>query len=210
MTIREAYSQWSTTYDHDINHTRDLDQRVTRELLGDSKFHHGIEIGCGTGKNTPFYLSICQRVTALDFSPGMLQIARQKIDSTNVTFLETNLRERWPVDDAVADLVACNLVLEHIDELGPIFSEASRCLKPAGEFYVCELHPFCQYEGGRAKFQRQDTTTFIDAYLHHFTDFYSAANSNGFYLADVREWWVENDQQNSVPRLISFRWAKVA
>lgn len=51
------------------------------------------------------------------------------------------------------NLVICNLVLEHIENLSFIFSEASRVLIPDGHFFVCELHSFRQHQGTQANFQ---------------------------------------------------------
>ncbi|MBA2113776.1 class I SAM-dependent methyltransferase [Bremerella alba] len=209
MSIRDAYSQWSITYDQDINRTRDLDQVATQQLLGNSRYQHTIEIGCGTGKNTSFYLSISETVTAVDFSPGMLDLARLKVESPSVVFREANLRERWPGADLAADLVACNLVLEHMDEMLPVFSESSRCLAAGGEFFVSELHPYRQYLGSQAQYQREGEVTFIDAYVHHFSEFHSAARSSGFQLNDVQEWWDDDLKERVPPRLITFLWKKV-
>ncbi len=46
MNIREAYTQWSATYDNDHNLTRDLDQVVTRNMLGHARYTSVLEIVC--------------------------------------------------------------------------------------------------------------------------------------------------------------------
>jgi len=33
MNIQNAYNEWSDSYDSDLNLTRDLDSKLTRELL---------------------------------------------------------------------------------------------------------------------------------------------------------------------------------
>ena len=34
MSIEHAYTEWSATYDSDVNRTRDLDAEVVRKRLG--------------------------------------------------------------------------------------------------------------------------------------------------------------------------------
>ena len=153
MSIRDAYNTWAATYDTDRNLTRDLDQRVTRQTLSGLRCASILEIGCGTGKNTPFLAQIGEHVHCLDFSEAMLARAQAKSPPANVTFTVADLTRSWPCADQSADLVVCNLVLEHIADLPFIFGEASRCLVEQGHFFVCELHPFKQYEGSKAKFQ---------------------------------------------------------
>ncbi|HKP36066.1 MAG TPA: methyltransferase domain-containing protein, partial [Pyrinomonadaceae bacterium] len=80
MKIKEAYSEWSATYDTDRNLTRDLDGAVTQETLGLSRYESILEMGCGTGKNTALLAAIGTRVTAVDFSKGMIERARSKLD----------------------------------------------------------------------------------------------------------------------------------
>jgi len=109
MSIQDAYTNWSATYDEDRNRTRDLDQQVTYSTLWGQHVVSIVETGCGTGKNTALLAEIGDRVTALDFSAGMLARAREKVQAANVTFVEADLTQVWPVEDCSADLVVCNL-----------------------------------------------------------------------------------------------------
>ena len=203
MEIHEAYSEWSATYDSDRNLTRDLDQAVLRKLLSGRNLKRALEIGCGTGKNTPLLASIAEKVVALDFSPGMIARARLKLSLSNVDFQIADINEEWPCANASFDLISCNLVLEHIEDLSHIFRESSRVLLPGGAFFVCELHPYRQYQGTQARFETAQGTAMIPAFVHHIADFTSAATANGFSVLDLKEWWHEEDQ-GKPPRLISF------
>jgi malonyl-CoA O-methyltransferase len=207
MSVQKAYNQWSATYDKDENLTRDLDQVVTRATLGDWRFKSILEIGCGTGKNTALLAQIGEQVHALDFSEGMLEKAREKLGSNKVTFSFADIIKAWPCADESADLVVCNLVLEHIEDLLFIFSEAFRALVKGGRFFICELHPFLQYLGAKARFQSDGEETQIRAFVHHISDFLKAGEVNGFTLQELREWWHEEDQ-NDPPRLVSFMFEK--
>jgi len=208
MTVQSAYNDWSRTYDTDENATRDLDHTVLKRVVGESHFTSIIEAGCGTGKNTDFLSRIGKTVTALDFSPGMIARAKEKLaHCTNVTFAQVDLTQRWPCKDHSADFITCNLVLEHVKDLAPVFTEAARVLADDGQFFVSELHPFRQYQGTVANFQRGDQSTRIEACVHHITDFLSAANAAGLKLKSLQEWWHEKDKDKP-PRLVTFLFNK--
>lgn len=208
MSISDAYSNWSSTYDKDVNRTRDLDQQITQASLAGQRFPHIVEIGCGTGKNSLFYASLADHLLGIDFSAGMLERARQKVVLPHVTFVEADLQKRWPVASGSVDLVACNLVLEHIADLAPIFEQVARCLDTGGQFFVSELHPAKQYLGSQAQFQRNGVANKVDAFVHHLSDFLTTAEKFGLTLIRLDEWWHEADDKLP-PRLVSFRWRKL-
>jgi ubiquinone/menaquinone biosynthesis C-methylase UbiE len=203
MEIQGAYNQWAASYDEDRNLTRDLDRQVTRELLGGRHFDAILELGCGTGKNTLFLAEIGAGVRALDFSEEMLRRAREKVTAPHVTFALADLTRPWPCAGHSADLVAGNLVLEHIAELGFIFGEAARVLQVGGLLFLSELHPYRQYQGSVARFQRGEEITCIGAFVHHLSDFTRAAAEHGLTLHSFHEWWHAEDQ-GKPPRLVSF------
>lgn len=207
MSIQKAYNEWSETYDSDENLTRDLDQQVTREALASLHFHSILEIGCGTGKNTAFLVQIGAHVHALDFSEGMIEKAREKVKAENVEFSVADLTQKWPCEATSYDLIVCNLVLEHIDDLSFIFSEAFRVLEPGGRFLINELHPFRQYEGKKARFEKGERVTEIPAFVHHISDFVDTALINGLNLIKLNESWHEQDQSKP-PRIVSFVFEK--
>ena len=137
--IRSSYNQWASQYDTNLNKTRDLEAVSLRTELVGMQFRKGLEMGCGTGKNTSRLLEICESVTAIDFSEGMLSVAKQRIPADRVCFLQADIQEIWPVEDAGFDLVTFSLVLEHIENLDDIFLKASQVLIPGGMFYLGEF-----------------------------------------------------------------------
>ena|SRR5437867_6672362 len=109
MSIQNAYNEWSETYDTDENLTRDLDQKVTREALANLHFHSILEIGCGTGKNTSFLSRIGTSVHAIDFSPGMIEKAKEKVKAKNVKFSMADITEKWNFADLHSILLSAIL-----------------------------------------------------------------------------------------------------
>jgi len=202
MSIQKAYNEWSESYDTDENLTRDLDQTVTQDVLVDLHFNSILEIGCGTGKNTSFYTQIGEQVQAVDFSQGMIEKAKEKVNAENVKFSMMDITKRWVFDDGSFDLIVCNLVLEHIKNISFVFSEASRVLEKKGRFFINELHPFRQYDGKKARYQKNGQEREVDAFVHHISEFLNAAAANGLILVKLNEYWHEEDQ-NKPPRIIS-------
>jgi ubiquinone/menaquinone biosynthesis C-methylase UbiE len=82
--------------------------------------------------------------------------------------MQHDIRSGWPVGDASADLVIAMLVLEHIEQLQPVFTEAGRALRAGGELLVCELHPMRQVCGRQAEFTSPETceVEHSPAFLH--------------------------------------------
>jgi ubiquinone/menaquinone biosynthesis C-methylase UbiE len=153
LNIREAYNTWAQQYDADDNKTRDLEAKSLRENLADLSFHHCLELGCGTGKNTEWLITRVQHVSAVDLSSQMLAKAREKVKSECVEFIEADILKDWPFKPAMFDLVTCSLVLEHIQDLDPIFFRISKVITKGGYLYIGELHPFKQYAGSKARFE---------------------------------------------------------
>jgi malonyl-CoA O-methyltransferase len=207
MDIQNAYNEWSEIYDSNTNLTRDLDQQVTREILTGQHFNSILELGCGTGKNTVFLAQIGTHVHALDFSEGMIAKAKEKVQAENVRFEMADLTKRWNCKDGAYDLIVCNLVLEHIQQLPHIFTEAARVLQPGGRFFINELHPFKQYKGTKARFERDTEIVEVNVFIHHISDFTNAASASGLQLVKLNEYWHAEDQ-NKPPRLISFLFEK--
>jgi ubiquinone/menaquinone biosynthesis C-methylase UbiE len=207
MQTRQAYAQWASTYDSDRNRTRDLDEMVTRQVLGGLRFKSILEIGCGTGKNTLLFAQIGQQVKALDFSTEMIAQARAKSSPHNVEFTVADITQRWLVDDASIDLISGNLVLEHIADLHHVFAQATRVLANNGRFFISELHPFRQYQGTVATFTREEQPVKIPAFVHHLSDFLDAATANGLALVQLNEWWHSEDE-GKPPRLVTFMLTK--
>jgi len=203
MNNREAYNRWADSYDTVQNKTRDLEAQALREVLAGRSFKNVMEIGCGTGKNTEWLSTIATQLTAVDFSEEMLAKAKKTVPSPNVNFIQADVTKPWSFTNEQADLVTCSLILEHIKNLSHIFHQAAIVLRPDGLFYVCELHPFKQYQGSKARFETTTGTFELECFVHHVSDYIDAAKRNGFVCDDLQEWFDNNDRSGT-PRLASF------
>jgi len=203
--IAAAYDRWADRYDEDRNKTRDMASSVLRQADLALKGRGVIEIGCGTGFNTEWLAERAASVTALDFSEGMLQRARARLGSPRVRLLRHDIRDPWPVSASSADVIVAMLVFEHVEHLLPAFAEAFRCLRPGGDFFVCELHPARQLHGSRAEFvnpasgQLEQVTSFV----HSVSAYVDAGFASGFSMLRMNEWRDTSSRKADLPRLFS-------
>ena len=202
MSVQKAYDNWSAQYDTNINKTRDLEALALRETLTNIEFDTCLEIGCGTGKNTAWLMTKAKNITAVDLSAEMLTRAKQKIDNKNVHFIQADILQDWNFIDTKFNLVSCSLVLEHIEDLDPIFKKISKIITADGYVYIGELHPFKQYSGSKARFNTDEGDQIVSCFNHHLSDFTKAANDNGFEIVHINEYFDEDDR-TSIPRILS-------
>lgn len=208
MSTQNLYDQWSATYDTVENKTRDLEKVACETVLSTIPFTRVLELGGGTGKNTPWLAERAEHVISVDFSPEMQSVARAKVSAANVEFRIADVRGEWDFDTLAPDLITCSLILEHVEDLDIVFTQANASLGPGGRFYICELHPFKQYEGSKARFASEDGQKVTECFKHHVTDYTGAAMANGFSVERIDEWFDAEDR-TTTPRLISFLFGRV-
>src|SRR5215470_5823022 len=118
-------------------------ERLAREgRLGDV-----VEFGCGTGFYTQVLAERAERVVATDCSPGMLAVAQQRIDATNVRFQVEDCQQTTLADGAF-DTAFMSLLI-HFTEPAATLAEMRRILKPGGTLIISNLDP--QALGGLAR-----------------------------------------------------------
>jgi ubiquinone/menaquinone biosynthesis C-methylase UbiE len=203
--VARAYDRWALSYDADRNATRDLDALVLRAAPLEVAGRDVLEIGCGTGKNTVWLAKQARRVIAMDFSAAMLARARERVDGNNVEYLRHDVREPWPLPPRTVDVVVGNLVLEHVQDLAPVYLEAARVLRPGGALFFCELHPYRQLQGGQAHFTDAGTgeTIHVTAHVHSVSEYVNAGLAASFVLRALGEHLETGAPEDALPRLIS-------
>ncbi|HBS58351.1 MAG TPA: SAM-dependent methyltransferase, partial [Firmicutes bacterium] len=126
--IRNRYNRTALFYDWmDKMIPVKLRQRAIEQANGQV-----LEVGVGTGANLEYYLPGCE-VTGIDFSPGMLRKARQKIVRAKVpvTLLEMDA-EHMDFPDNTFDTVVATCVFCSIPDPVQGFREVKRVCKNGG------------------------------------------------------------------------------
>src|SRR5262245_53664676 len=91
LSTRAGYDRWATVYDHDGNPLQALEEPRVWALLGEVRGLRVLDLGCGTGRHAIPLAAAGAHVTALDFSDGMLAVARDKPGADAVRFIQHDL-----------------------------------------------------------------------------------------------------------------------
>jgi SAM-dependent methyltransferase len=110
---REGYDLWAETYDETPNPVVTMDARYTLDVL----FPRPGEriLGCGTGRHLSPLLRAQSNPVGVDFSRGMLEIARRNYPQVPLALAD--LQRPLPFESHRFDAVLCALIGEHLDEL---------------------------------------------------------------------------------------------
>jgi malonyl-CoA O-methyltransferase len=119
--VRNGYDRWAEIYDHDRNPLPALEEPHVRAAAGEVRGLNVLDLGCGTGRHSAWLAAAGARVTAVDFSQGMLNEARRKVAGAEVRFVVHDLHESLPFGNETFDLVVSGLVLEHLRDLAVFF-----------------------------------------------------------------------------------------
>ncbi len=205
-SIRDGYDRWAQVYDHDLNPLPALEEPIVQKAIGDVRGLSVLDLGCGTGRHAYWLAAAGADVTAIDFSEGMLQKARKKLERTNVRLGVHDLHEPLPFQDATFDLIVSGLVLEHIRDLPAFFGEAHRVLRQHGRATISTLHPAMFLRGSQARFTDPATGGVVQpgSFPHQLGEIVMAAMGAGFQLGGIDEYAPTAEFAAHYPRAVKY------
>jgi SAM-dependent methyltransferase len=182
---KHGYDVWAETYDTTPNPVVWMDEHITPGVIGPCAGERILDAGCGTGRNIARLLAGGARVTGMDFSEGMLRVARERFP--DVPLMIGDLQARWPFDDGAFDAVLCALVGEHLDDLDTTNREMARVLRPGGRAVFSVYHPAMSAAGKEAHVLRDGTEYRLGAVHHELADYRAAFLGAGFEGIEATE-----------------------
>jgi malonyl-CoA O-methyltransferase len=204
LPTREAYDLWAEVYDRDGNPLLALEERHIGALIGDVTGLTVADVGCGTGRHAIRLAAAGARVTALDFSPGMLAAAKAKPGAERVEFRLHDVTTPLPLGDRAVDRVLCCLVLEHVVDLEAACLELARVCAPSprGAIVISAMHPAMMERGVQARFcdPRTGERTQPASRPHVISDYVRAARAAGLRVDRLDEHAVDESLAAAYPR----------
>jgi len=136
--LRGLWDKYAPRYDRDIGFFERLQfgggrQWVCAQATGDV-----LEVAVGTGLNLAHY-SDEVRMTGIDFSPAMLELARRRAaDLGREVVLTEADAQALPFPDASFDTVVCTLGLCGFPDERAAIAEMNRVLRPGGRLLLLD------------------------------------------------------------------------
>ena len=134
-----AYDLWAKHYDEQIPPHAALEAPHMIELVSPQPGERILDLACGTGRMAKIWRAAGARVTGVDVSVEMLEIARRKIPDG--VFVRADLNEALPFAADSFDKITSSLAIKHLANLETAFSEAFRVCASGGAFALSTIHP---------------------------------------------------------------------
>jgi SAM-dependent methyltransferase len=197
LSARAGYDLWSKTYDSTPNPVVAMDSRHTIKLLSPQRGEAILDAGCGTGRNLKEMLLAGSLPTGVDFSNGMLKIARQNYPSVPIALAD--LERPLPFQDESFDAVLCSLIGEHLSALCGVVQEFHRALKRGGRLVFSVYHPEMSAAGIEANFEQEGIEYRLGAFHYTVQEHVDLFESTGFANIVVKEFEGDETLVSSLP-----------
>ena len=121
------------SWNHNAHYHRYLIDHVPEQCL------NVLEIGCGTGAFSRLLAGRAERVLAIDLSPQMIRLARERSKPyPNIDFVTGDVMTYHLPDDQF-DCIATLTTIHHLP-IEPILRKIRKALKPGGVFVCLDLY----------------------------------------------------------------------
>lgn len=130
------YKIWSPVYDKIFNSGTFLN--VRKKIFKEIPFHYKDKIlfvGVGTGADLELIDHLDLDITAIDFSPDMLEKGRTKFKHSSIKFMEMDA-QNMEFNNQSFDYVVASLILSVVPDADQCFQEMARVLKKEGEIII--------------------------------------------------------------------------
>jgi SAM-dependent methyltransferase len=192
LEVVPGYEAWSPLYDRMVDGRMDLALLERLETVPWQECRTAVDLACGTGRLGAWLRGHgVARVHGVDCCPSMLRHAAEK---QLYERLETADITRCPLDSQGYDLAITGLAACHLPELGALYAEAARLLRPGGFFVLLDYHPFFLLHGIPTHFKIADGEQIaIRNFVHLFSDHVSAGRAVGWELLELQERLVDEE-----------------
>jgi SAM-dependent methyltransferase len=104
-----------------------------------------LDAGCAAGWYSKWLLDMGADVTAIDFSPSMIEMTKKRIGD-KADIIRADLNEPLSfIKDKSIDIVVSSLTLHYIKDWNLVMNEFNRVIKPLGTLIFSVHHPFMDF-----------------------------------------------------------------
>lgn len=148
-STREIRTRWDNVAKSLAQHHTSFRDRVARlvlepaliKLLRDVSGTKLLDAACGDGWLSRRLAHQGARVTGIDFSERMIELARRHSSDHDSCFMVDDLTSLRSIRSEEFDVIVCHMALMSIPRFDKAFSELARVLRPGGRFLWSVLHP---------------------------------------------------------------------
>jgi ubiquinone/menaquinone biosynthesis C-methylase UbiE len=153
------------------------------KVIGDVSDLDVVDIGCGNGYLCRKLDAKNARVTGVEVSEEMLNIAKKRSKGGNIQYVVASATDLSPISGSSYDKIIYNHVFSSLENCQKALSEAYEVLRPDGHVYIMTSHP-CFSCGDRCwHYDVEDTPRVEEASRYSVDNYFS----NVTYMIDSWE-----------------------
>lgn len=200
----EGYAAWAQTYDLEVNPLIAAEGPRARRIFIEVPMDTAIDVGAGTGRHAKVLAKCGVAVTAVDQSPEMLAVAREKAarEGLAIDFRIGSLNDRLPSEDEHFNFLVCALALSHVRDIYHAVRECTRVVKEGGSLLISDIHPDAANGlGWTGKVRRPGVTYNLPVEGHTRSDYFNSLTAAGCSIDSFEEVAVRDAPDGTMPEL---------
>lgn len=146
--VRECWDRSADAWADFVRTGKDLSREcfnnpATLAMLGDIAGMDVLDLACGEGYNTRLLAGKGARMTGVDFSEKMLELAmaEERRKPLGISYLRRDAARLEGIRDSSFDIVTCLMVYMDFEDIGSVTAEVARVLRPGGFAVISMPHP---------------------------------------------------------------------
>ena len=173
-----------------LGYEQDVRQMILFDMIMLEEGDIILEVGCGNGRDTPFYVSIEDvKYIGIDISEKMLESARKKIGNIDrksyAHFLSADATN-MPFPDNTFNKIVCSEVLEHIPKWDKAIAEFARIIKDDGILVITTPNNYSVYGLTRIFYEKTKGTSHpFDSWKNYWL-LKKYLQKNQFFVENIR------------------------
>ncbi len=166
------------------------------ELIPDVEGKKVLDAGCAAGWFTEWLIDHDAEVTAVDFSPNMVEMTRKRVGD-GAEIIQADLNEPLEfLEDKSMDMIISSLTLHYLKDWDRVMREFNRVLVEKGCLVFSVHHPFMDYsyfdvddyfEIKLLKDEWGEPKVEVEFYRRPLSEIIRPVTDNGFFIEKITE-----------------------